>query len=177
MSTHKDSPKVPNPNPLALCFALGPSETTVVCQTRASPGSTTETQRLTQGQCDGGSKGSCGQYMLCMIGAFFKSLLSCKIPVSRRHQAKRIPVGTAQWVPIHEASMRGYRINPRSGRGHLFPKCHFQNFYFCNIHAGDIFYNGVSSLTIGRGESIICNRLLKLSDENGEVTNWHELPR
>lgn len=64
--------------------------------------------------------------------------------------------------------MSGYRINPRSGRGHLFPKCHFQNLYFCNIHAGDIFYNGGSSLTIGRRQSIICNRLLKLSDENGE---------
>lgn len=63
--------------------------------------------------------------------------------------------------------MSGYRINPRSGRGHLFPKCHFQNSYFCNIHAGDTFYNG-GSLTIGRRESIICNTLLKLSDENGE---------
>lgn len=64
--------------------------------------------------------------------------------------------------------MSSYRINPRSGRGHLFPKCHFQNLYFCNIHAGDIFCNGGSSLTIGWGESIICNRLLKLFDENGE---------
>lgn len=28
------------------------------------------------------------------------------------------------------ASTSGYRTNPRSGRGHLFPKCHFQIFYF-----------------------------------------------
>lgn len=65
-------------------------------------------------------------------------------------------------------SMSGYRISPRPGRGHLFPECHFQNLYFSSIHAGGIFCNGGSSLTIGRRESIICNRLLKLSDENGE---------
>lgn len=64
------------------------------------------------------------------------------------------------------ASMSGYRISPRSGRRHYFLHP-FPEFISPYAHRG-IFCNGGSSLTTGRRDSIICNRLLKLSDENGE---------
>lgn len=57
---------------------------------------------------------------------------------------------------------------PKLRQGLFILSVPFPEFLSPHVHTKCIFCNGGSSLTTGRGESLTQNRLLKLSDKNGE---------
>lgn len=65
--------------------------------------------------------------MLCMIWALLLIYFSS---LTQNSGFKKGPDKTNPSAKCMVASVSSYRIGPRSGKGHLIPKCHFQNLYF-----------------------------------------------
>lgn len=160
MGIHNHSPEALNPNPPALCFVLSPQKRTVVTLTTVSPRST----KRPRGQ----PRAALGfQHELWTIhamhdlGFMFNPLSFSHEKFQFRARATRSPWPCTAASPSGGESAWGQAAA-------VCLKCHFQDL-FLQIHTGGMFDNGGPSLTTGRRESVICNRLLKLSDGNGEV--------